>query len=74
VITKKELVASELPSKSEIVKYTQFSTKQTALYESIRVTMDKKVREAVAKKGIYDKDGGKDDLKFNADELMELLK
>jgi SNF2 family DNA or RNA helicase len=48
----KELVASELPSKSEIIKYTQFSDKQTALYESIRVTMDKKVREAVSKKGI----------------------
>ncbi|MEA2050419.1 MAG: DEAD/DEAH box helicase [Campylobacterota bacterium] len=48
----KEKVALELPAKTEIVKYTQFSTKQTALYESIRVTMDKKVREAVSKKGI----------------------
>ena len=48
----KDKVAHELPDKSEIIKYTQFSNKQTALYESIRVTMDKKVREAVSKKGI----------------------
>ena len=48
----KEKVADELPEKSIIVKYTQFSDKQTALYESIRVSMDKKVREAVSKKGI----------------------
>ena len=48
----KEIVVNELPVKSEIIKYTQFSDKQTALYESIRVSMDKKVREAVSKKGI----------------------
>jgi len=48
----KEKVASELPEKTEIIKYTQFSDSQTALYESIRVSMDKKVREAVSKKGI----------------------
>ncbi len=48
----KEKVAKELPAKSVIIKYTQFSDKQTALYESIRITMDKKVREAVSKKGI----------------------
>jgi len=48
----KELVVKELPSKSEIIKYTQFSTKQSKLYESIRVTMEKKVREAVDKKGL----------------------
>ena len=48
----KEKVANELPSKSEIIKYTQFSTKQSKLYESIRVTMEEKVKEAIAKKGI----------------------
>ena len=48
----KELVAHELPEKSEIIKYTQFDEKQSKLYESIRVTMEKKVREAVLKKGI----------------------
>ncbi len=48
----KELVAHELPKKSIIVKYTQFDNKQSKLYESIRVTMEKRVREAVSKKGI----------------------
>lgn len=48
----KEIVAHELPKKSIIVKYTQFESKQSKLYESIRVTMEKKVREAVSNKGI----------------------
>jgi SNF2 family DNA or RNA helicase len=48
----KEIVAHELPPKSIIVKYTQFESKQSTLYESIRVTMEKKVREAVSSKGI----------------------
>jgi len=48
----KEKVAHELPPKSEIIKYTQFEPKQSKLYESIRVTMEKKVREAVLEKGI----------------------
>ena len=48
----KEKVAHELPAKSEIIKYTQFESKQSKLYESIRVTMEKKVREAISQKGI----------------------
>ena len=48
----KEKVAHELPAKSEIVKYTQFENRQSKLYESIRVTMEKKVQEAVNAKGI----------------------
>ncbi|MDC0932825.1 DEAD/DEAH box helicase, partial [Arcobacteraceae bacterium] len=48
----KELVAHELPAKTEIIKYTQFEAKQSKLYESIRVTMEKKVREAIVEKGI----------------------
>ncbi len=48
----KELVASELPSKTEIVKYTQFENKQSILYESIRVAMEEKVRQAVESKGL----------------------
>ncbi len=48
----KELVASELPAKSEIVKYTQFENKQSMLYESIRVAMEEKVRQAVENKGL----------------------
>ncbi len=48
----KEIVTDELPKKSIIVKYTQFESKQSKLYESIRVTMEKKVRQAVQEKGI----------------------
>jgi SNF2 family DNA or RNA helicase len=48
----KDQVMSELPSKSVIVKYTQFDTKQSKLYESIRITMEKKVKDAIEKKGI----------------------
>ena len=48
----KENVVKELPPKTEIVKYTQFGEKQAKLYETIRVTMEKKVKEAISKKGI----------------------
>ncbi|MBL0709263.1 MAG: DEAD/DEAH box helicase family protein [Sulfurimonas sp.] len=48
----KELVASELPAKSEIIKYTQFESKQSGLYESIRIAMEEKVRQAVESKGL----------------------
>ncbi|MDF1878391.1 DEAD/DEAH box helicase [Sulfurimonas sp. SAG-AH-194-C20] len=48
----KEVVATELPPKSEIIKYTQFEGPQSKLYESIRVTMEKRVQEAVSAKGI----------------------
>ncbi|CAC9603755.1 DNA/RNA helicases, SNF2 family [uncultured Gammaproteobacteria bacterium] len=45
-------VLPELPEKSEIIKYTQFNEEQAALYESIRITMEKKVREAIVQKGL----------------------
>lgn len=48
----KEIVAKELPAKTEIIKYTQFEDTQSKLYESIRVTMEKRVQEAVSAKGI----------------------
>ena len=48
----KEKVVDELPSKTEIVKYTQFESKQSKLYESIRVTMEKKVRDTIKNKGL----------------------
>ena len=48
----KELVASELPAKSEIIKYTQFESSQSGLYKSIRVAMEEKVRQAVENKGL----------------------
>ena len=48
----KESVVLELPPKTEIIKYTQFEPKQAKLYETIRVTMEKKVQDAIRSKGI----------------------
>jgi len=48
----KEKVLDELPEKMEIIKYAEFDEKEVKLYESIRVIMDKKVRDAIAKNGI----------------------
>jgi SNF2 family DNA or RNA helicase len=48
----KEIVATELPTKSEIIKYTQFDSDQAALYESIRVMMEDKVRDAIGVSGL----------------------
>ncbi|MEA2047078.1 MAG: DEAD/DEAH box helicase [Campylobacterota bacterium] len=48
----KDEVALELPSKTEIIKRATFDKKQATLYENIRVTMEKKVREAIKGKGL----------------------
>jgi SNF2 family DNA or RNA helicase len=48
----KQEVATELPAKTEIIRSVPLYDKQAALYESIRITMDKKVREAIADKGL----------------------
>ncbi|MDT8410621.1 MAG: DEAD/DEAH box helicase [Wenzhouxiangellaceae bacterium] len=48
----KDLVAAELPPKTELLRATPISGKQAQLYESIRLTMEKKVREAIAAKGL----------------------
>ena len=48
----KEQVALELPSKTEIVKKAIFDKKQAALYENIRITMEKKVRDTISEKGL----------------------
>ena len=48
----KEKVLSELPEKVEIIKYAEFDEKEVKLYESIRVIMDKKVRDAITKNGL----------------------
>ncbi|MFP4272387.1 MAG: SNF2-related protein [Halothiobacillaceae bacterium] len=48
----KEQVAAELPRKTELLRTTPISGKQAALYESIRLTMEKRVREVIAKKGL----------------------
>ncbi len=48
----KEKVAKELPKKSEIIKYVEFDEAQAKLYESIRVVMEKKVRDAITQNGL----------------------
>ena len=48
----KDEVALELPSKTEIIKRATFDKTQATLYENIRVTMEKKVREAIKGKGL----------------------
>ncbi len=48
----KNKVLKELPPKTEIVKYTKFSEKQTKLYETVRVSLNKEIRELLEKQGI----------------------
>jgi superfamily II DNA or RNA helicase len=48
----KQEVAKELPLKTEIIRTVPLYPKQAALYESIRLTMEKKVRDAIAEKGL----------------------
>lgn len=49
--TKKEVV-SELPEKTEIIQTLELEKDQRNLYESIRLVMEKKLRELFAKKGV----------------------
>ncbi len=44
-------VAEELPEKTEIIQKIELTEKQRDLYESIRLTMHAKVRDAILKKG-----------------------
>ncbi|MCA1779860.1 MAG: DEAD/DEAH box helicase [Xanthomonadaceae bacterium] len=48
----KDRVAAELPPKTELLRSTEISGKQAQLYESIRLTMEKKVRDAISTKGL----------------------
>ena len=48
----KDLVASELPPKTELLRQAEFEPRQARLYESVRLTMEKKVRTAIATKGL----------------------
>ncbi|TAN67023.1 MAG: helicase SNF2 [Methylobacter sp.] len=48
----KQDVVTELPPKTEIIRSVPLYPKQAALYESIRLTMEKKVRDAIAQKGL----------------------
>lgn len=49
--TKNE-VARELPAKTEITRTIELSGAQRDLYEAIRMSMEKKVREAIARQGL----------------------
>lgn len=49
--TKAEVV-KELPAKTEITQYVELQGKQRALYEGIRVSMEKRMRSLVAQKGM----------------------
>ena len=48
----KDVVAGELPEKSELLRTTPIEGKQAKLYESIRLAMEEKVRKAIEKKGL----------------------
>ncbi len=48
----KDRVAAELPPKSTIQRIATLGDKQALLYESIRLSMEKKVRKAIASRGL----------------------
>ncbi|MCP4429807.1 MAG: DEAD/DEAH box helicase [Gammaproteobacteria bacterium] len=48
----KNAVAAELPAKTEILHSVELGREQAQLYESIRVSMDKRVREVINKQGL----------------------
>lgn len=48
----KDEVAKDLPPKTILVHPIDLTTQQKDLYESVRVTMDKRVRDAIAERGI----------------------
>jgi SNF2 family DNA or RNA helicase len=52
----KEEVAPELPERTVIDETIPLEGAQVALYQSVRTTMDRQVREAIAAQGIADCD------------------
>lgn len=48
----KNQVASELPDKTEMTRTIELAGNQRDLYEAIRMSMEKKVRDAIAKQGM----------------------
>ena len=48
----KDQVATELPEKTELIHGVELTKKQSDLYESVRAAMDKRVRDAIAAKGL----------------------
>ncbi len=49
---RKDEVAAELPAKTEIIRSVRLGSAQATLYESIRLSMEKRVRDAIAAKGL----------------------
>ncbi|PWF49147.1 ATP-dependent helicase [Massilia glaciei] len=47
----KDVVAKELPPKTTMMRFVELSGMQRDLYETVRVAMDKKVRDAIAERG-----------------------
>jgi superfamily II DNA or RNA helicase len=48
----KDQVATDLPEKTTLVHHVELTKIQTDLYESVRASMDKRVRDAIAAKGL----------------------
>jgi SNF2 family DNA or RNA helicase len=48
----KDVVAKDLPPKTEIINAVELGKEQADLYETIRATVDKRVREAIASQGL----------------------
>jgi SNF2 family DNA or RNA helicase len=48
----KELIAKELPKKTTIIQSLKIDGKQAELYESVRLTMDSRLKEIIAAKGL----------------------
>ncbi|WP_160151507.1 SNF2-related protein [Microbulbifer sp. ALW1] len=63
--TKSEVV-SELPPKTESIQYVELGSKQRALYESVRISMEKRIRDLVERQGM-----GKSHIEF-LDALLKL--
>jgi superfamily II DNA or RNA helicase len=49
---RKDQVARELPGKTEMVQKIELAGRQRDLYETIRLTMERRVREEIATKGV----------------------
>ena len=48
----KDHIATELPQKTEIIQTLRIEGKQAQLYESVRLAMDERLKDIIAKKGL----------------------
>ncbi|MCL1887047.1 MAG: DEAD/DEAH box helicase [Betaproteobacteria bacterium] len=48
----KDKVADELPPKTEMIRNVELTSSQRDIYETVRLAMDKKIRDEIAKKGV----------------------